>query len=228
MSKKSATGLRGNLGYFLRKKTLHYRETKPVVFGMQLQRGPVVKNDDFIYYAARAANVPESTIKLAKSAFFDAISYFVMNGRAVQVEGLGTFSPQVKAKSAPTEEELTTEKIRQKRIYFTTAGECRRLTGGGNINFHKNVALTNIALTEGVKIKQGYLVDEEGKAIATADGKYIAVGSSASLEEGAPDGLETSDTTVTVTGSGENFSFTLFGTPYTVKEGKMSPMPLKA
>jgi hypothetical protein len=54
------------------------------------------------------------------------------------------------------------------------------------------------------------------------------VGSSASLEEGAPDGLETSDTTVTVTGSGENFSFTLFGTPYTVKEGKMSPMPLKA
>ena len=79
-----------------------------------------------------------------------------------------------------------------------------------------------------MKIKQGYLVDEEGKAIATADGKYIAVGSSASLEEGAPDGLETSDTTVTVTGSGENFSFTLFGTPYTVKEGKMSPMPLKA
>ncbi|MBQ5808584.1 MAG: hypothetical protein IIW21_02370 [Clostridia bacterium] len=222
------TGLRGNLVYFLRKKTLHYRETKPVVFGMQLQRGPVVKNDDFIYYAARAANVPESTIKLAKSAFFDAISYFVMNGRAVQVEGLGTFSPQVKAKSAPTEEELTTENIRQKRIYFTTAGECRRLTGGGNINFHKNVTLTNIALTEGVKIKQGYLVDEEGKAIATADGKYIAVGSSTSLEEGAPDGLETSDTTVTVTGSGENFSFTLFGTPYTVKEGKMSPMPLKA
>ncbi len=32
MSKKSATGLRGNLVYFLRKKTLHYRETKPVVF----------------------------------------------------------------------------------------------------------------------------------------------------------------------------------------------------
>ncbi|MBQ8710036.1 MAG: hypothetical protein IJ550_05615 [Bacteroidaceae bacterium] len=62
------------------KARLTFQENKPVVYKAQVVRGPVVKGNDLVSYAANAAHVPESTIRMAKEALFQAIVYYCTQG----------------------------------------------------------------------------------------------------------------------------------------------------
>ena len=94
MARKTRS-VKGRVYYFKRPYILHMKEDKPTVYKIQICRGRVVKEADFIAYAAGAAHVPETTMITAKHAIFEAINYFVLNGHAVQLEGLGSFSPRI-------------------------------------------------------------------------------------------------------------------------------------
>lgn len=54
-------------------------------------RYSTINYKDIVTYAARAAHVPESSIEVAMDALYDALSYFVLNGHNVKIDGLGTF-----------------------------------------------------------------------------------------------------------------------------------------
>lgn len=143
----SLTGnVRGTMGWFKRPWVLNYRETKPLVYKLQTVPGPVIGGDAVIAYAAKAANVPETTVRMAKEALFDAIAYFCANGRTVQVPNLGTFAIHTKVKSAPTAEEATAETIRNRRIQFIPKQSIARLARMDNIDFVYNKNLSELAL----------------------------------------------------------------------------------
>lgn len=54
-------------------------------------RYSTINYKDIVSYAARAAHVPESSVEVAMDALYDALSYFVLNGHNVKIDGLGTF-----------------------------------------------------------------------------------------------------------------------------------------
>jgi nucleoid DNA-binding protein len=113
---------------------LNYRDEKPKVFQLCHLRNNVISDKEIIYYAAKAAHVPESTIQMAEEALFDAINYFCTNGHAVQVPGIGTFGLQFKTKTAKTEEDVTEENINRKYIRFWAKHDIRKLCNMDNIN----------------------------------------------------------------------------------------------
>lgn len=80
--------VRGSIAMYPKKTYLRYREDKPQVYKLQVQRGGIIRDRDITAYAAQAAHVPESTIALAQEALFDAINYFCINGHTVQVPDL--------------------------------------------------------------------------------------------------------------------------------------------
>ena len=138
---------RGNLKYFVRKKVLNYRETKPTVYGFQVMRGPVVKGEALIEYAAKAAAVPPTTIKMAQAALFDAISYFCANGRSVQVPGLGSFAIRSQVKVAQTPEGATVDDTLKNRVMsFWPSGKLKDSGLKANVNFTEDLGMSKIAL----------------------------------------------------------------------------------
>ena len=112
MARKTRS-VKGRVYYFKRPYILHMKEDKPTVYKIQICRGRVVKEADFIAYAAGAAHVPETTMITAKHAIFEAINYFVLNGHAVQLEGLGSFSPRINSKTTQNPDEVGAEPSRQ-------------------------------------------------------------------------------------------------------------------
>ena len=98
----SVQPVKGSILMYPKKMTLNYREDKPEVYQMCHMRNNVIHNKDIIYYAAKAAHVPESTIEMAEEALFDAITYFCVNGHSVQVPGIGSYGPQLKTMTTQT------------------------------------------------------------------------------------------------------------------------------
>ena len=81
MARKTRS-VKGGVTYFKRPYVLSYKDGSPTVYKIQICRGRVVKDADFIAYAANAAHVPESTMVTARHAILEAINYFVLNGSA--------------------------------------------------------------------------------------------------------------------------------------------------
>ena len=142
----------GQLSWFKRPYILTFRDEKPEVFKAQVVRGPVIKGDALIAYAANAAHVPESTIKMAKDALFAAINYFNVNGHGVQVPGLGTFVVRSRVKTVKTEDKLEGDEAKKtilgKRVFFIPKQEIAVLARRGNIRFVENKELSKSAMAK--------------------------------------------------------------------------------
>lgn len=95
--------------------------------------------DAIVAYAAKAAQVPESTMYMAMDAIFDAISYFVTQGHSVELPFIGTFSFGINGKAAWTEEEAKdlASKVYRKKIRFLMCPEMRNLIR--NVSFESIV-----------------------------------------------------------------------------------------
>ena len=142
-------GSTGAISWFKRKARLSFREGKPEVYKAQVVRGPVVKGDDLVAYAANAAHVPESTVRMAKDALFQAINYFCTQGRLVQVPQLGGFKIQVNSKSVKTSwelDEVGTGTIQHKRLRWFPKESIARLGRLSNVCVTENKELSKLAL----------------------------------------------------------------------------------
>ena len=170
MTRKTRS-VKGRVNYFKRPYILHMKEDKPTVYKIQICRGRVVKEADLIAYAAGAAHVPESTMITAKHAIFEAINYFVLNGHAVQLEGLGSFSPRINSKTTQNPEEVGAELITRKYIKFNPSGEIQALCAAENISFEENKTLTKQYMNQYVfRVRTA---DDGYKYLVSLDGKLI-------------------------------------------------------
>ena len=106
LTTKGSTGV---ISWFKRQTRLGFRENKDIVFKAQVVRGPVVKGDDLIAYAANAAHVPESTVRMAKEALFQAILYYCANSHPVEIPGLGSIGVSIRTKTSKTEADLSAD-----------------------------------------------------------------------------------------------------------------------
>lgn len=126
--------IKGGILMYPKEITLNYREEKDKVFQICHMRNNVIHNKEVVYYAAKAAHVPESTVEMAEEALFDAINYFCVNGHAVQVPGIGTFGMQFKTKTAKQEEDVSDANINRKYIRFWPKHHIRSICNMQNIN----------------------------------------------------------------------------------------------
>ena len=55
---RKTRSVKGRVNYFKRPYILHMKQDKPTVYKIQICRGRVVKESDFIAYAAQAAQCP--------------------------------------------------------------------------------------------------------------------------------------------------------------------------
>lgn len=81
---------------------------------------------DIVQYAARAAHVPESAVDVAMEALFDALSYFVLNGHNVKIDGIGTFAFGVNAKAEINEEDAGADSVHRLKILYLPEMDLRR------------------------------------------------------------------------------------------------------
>ena len=145
----SVGSVSGNLSWYKKKTRLYFKENEPLVYKAQPLRGCVVKGDDLIAYAANAAHVPETTIRMAKDALFQAINYFCTQGRLVQVPQLGGFKIQVNSKSVKTSwelDEVGTGTIQHKRLRWFPKESIARLGRLSNVCVMENKELSKLAL----------------------------------------------------------------------------------
>lgn len=172
MARKTRS-VKGGVTYFKRPYVLSYKDGSPTVYKIQICRGRVVKDADFIAYAANAAHVPESTMITARHAILEAINYFVLNGHNVQIEGLGSFAPAIRVKAVNNEQDVSDADIKKKLVRFNPAGEILDLCNVDNISFNENKSLTQQAMNAYAfryRFEEGdthvrYLVSDEGKLI---------------------------------------------------------------
>lgn len=151
----STSGNKGGIGFFRRKYVLNYRDEKPEVYKLQIIRGKVVKGDELVAYAANAAHVPESTVRMASDALFQAINYYCANGRLVQVPGLGGFGVQSDIKSVQTLEEIDADTVKMKKIRFYPKKGIAALGRINNLNFKENLTLSKICIPELAQTNNG-------------------------------------------------------------------------
>lgn len=145
----STASVGGRISWYKKKVRLYYKEEQPVVYKAQALRGNVVKGDDLVAYAANAAHVPESTIRMAKDALFQAINYFCTQGRLVQVPNLGGFKIASRVKSAKTLNELEEEgvdTITQKRLRWYPKAGLAQLGRLANVSVTENKELSAMAI----------------------------------------------------------------------------------
>ena len=146
MTTKGSTGV---ISWFKRQTRLGFRENKDVVFKAQVVRGPVVKGDDLIAYAANAAHVPESTVRMAKDALFHAILYYCANGHPVEIPGLGSIGVNIRTKVAKSEKDLSTDNIMQKYLRWYPKKDIRVAGTLANLKFVENKELSKLAIAAG-------------------------------------------------------------------------------
>lgn len=139
-------GVQGAISVFKRKYKLTFKEGKPTVYKLQIQRGPVVKGDDLIAYASNAAHVPASTMRTAVSAIFQAVNYFCTQGHLVHVPQLGGFSLKTRVKSAQTLAETSTDNIKQKYLAWFPLESVAKLGRMNNISIVENKTLSDLAI----------------------------------------------------------------------------------
>ena len=128
------------------KKTLGFLEEKPTVWGVQIVRGNVIGHNEIVQYASKACNAPSNDVDTALNALLDALTYFMANGHAVQVDGLGTFKMVSTTKCAKTLEECNNVTIKKTKIRFFASQQMQKLCSLKNvkvrlITFGKNVDL---------------------------------------------------------------------------------------
>jgi hypothetical protein len=145
LTTKGSTGV---ISWFKRQTRLGFRENKDIVYKAQVVRGPVVKGDDLIAYAANAAHVPASTIRQAKNAIFDAVAYFCTQGHPVQIPRLGTLCPRSTSKTAHTLEETTLDTLTGKKLIWKPKKEVADLGRYNNISFRQSKNYTYLACPE--------------------------------------------------------------------------------
>ena len=208
--------------------TLHYRESKPTVFKLQMVRGSVIGGEEVIAYAAQAAHVPETTVQMAMNGLFDAINYYVTQGRCVQIEGLGSFKPVTRYKVAQSEEDCTADGIKKRVIQFHPKGEIADMARYNNISFSENKTLTNMAC--GLLYNEDDdLVNAEGKlAIFESAGtkyKYHGTGSSAAFAAVTATVAKAGVTTQRIEGNVTTGKYRYGSFEYTVAQGKITDLP---
>lgn len=97
-------------------------------------RYSTINYKDIVTYAARAAHVPESSIEVAMDALYDALSYFVLNGHNVKIDGLGTFFFGINAFAEEQIENAGADAIYRLKIGFLPEKDLRE-------------AMNNVAVT---------------------------------------------------------------------------------
>lgn len=149
-------GTTGAISWFKRQIRLTFRDEKPIVYKAQVVRGPVVKGDDLIAYAANAAHVPTSTVRMAKEALFQAILYYCANGHAVEIPQLGSIGVSIRTKTVPEnkEEELSVDNITQKYLRWYPKKSLRVTGTLANVNLVENKELSKLALSAGPDWKE--------------------------------------------------------------------------
>ena len=195
--KRLTRSVAGTMTYLRRPKVLHFNEEKPIVYGMQAVRGPIIKDQAVIAYAANAAHVPETTILMAKNALFDAIHYFCTQGRRVEVPGLGSFAAKTRCKVTRNEEECNTDTIKKhgRVLMFWPAGEVRDMVMSNGLTFEENKSLTNMACGLLDKTEEGttVLANAEGLTIVMAYNghyyKFVKSGTTYSAQQTASNKL---------------------------------------
>lgn len=150
----TTAGATGKLSWFKRQIRLSFRDEKPIVYKAQVVRGPVVKGDDLIAYAANAAHVPASTVRMAKEALFQAIIYYCAQGHPVEIPQLGTISVELRTKTARSEKELSVDNIMQKYLRWYPKKSLRVTGALANISLVENKELSKLAIAAGPDWKE--------------------------------------------------------------------------
>ena len=133
MSSKNTSNVAGNLTLYKKKTVLTFMDDKPTRYKLAPLYGKAIENKDITYYAAKAAHVPESTIKMAMEGLFDAVNYFCAWGHGVQVPGLGMFKPRLNFKTVKTLDEADASTVTRKYLQFFPIGSIRRQCSVKNI-----------------------------------------------------------------------------------------------
>lgn len=81
--------------------------------------------NDIIAYAAKAVSIPESNIRMSLESVFDALNYYVTEGHAVELPGIGIFSFGIKGKATYNEKDAakSAQLVQVKRINFRPSKE---------------------------------------------------------------------------------------------------------
>lgn len=140
-------------------------------------RYSTINYKDIVTYAARAAHVPESSIEVAMDALYDALSYFVLNGHNVKIDGLGTFFFGINAYAEEQIENAGADAIHRLKIGYLPEKDLREAMN--------NVAVTttytnpgNLAVDTSVPSKISsisYALTQSGTAKAVTLGERIPV-----------------------------------------------------
>jgi nucleoid DNA-binding protein len=126
---------KGQINIDFKKRRIAYNDTEMLVG--QATRFTTISYESVVAYAAKAACVPESSIKLSIEALFDAMKYFVMNGHPVKIPYLGTFYLSVRVKSTATKEEFVAnfaKNLRNISVCFRPAPELKARIASTTIN----------------------------------------------------------------------------------------------
>ena len=78
-----------------------------------------VGHDELISYMQRNANIGRATAVAAVDVFVKVFQAWVMNGHAIRVPELGTFSLSAKTKSVASRGKADASVIRRRRVRFT-------------------------------------------------------------------------------------------------------------
>lgn len=106
---------------------------------------------DIVYYAAKAAHVPESSIEVAMDALYDALSYFVLNGHNVKIDGLGTFAFGINAYAQDDISAAGADAVHNMKIMYLAEMSLRQM-------------LNNVAITTQITNPNGLPVDDTALA----------------------------------------------------------------
>lgn len=106
---------------------------------------------DIVYYAAKAAHVPESSIEVAMDALYDALSYFVLNGHNVKIDGLGTFAFGINAFAQDDISAAGADAVHNMKIMYLAEMSLRQM-------------LNNVAITTQITNPNGLPVDDTALA----------------------------------------------------------------
>lgn len=118
---------------------------------------------DIVYYAAKAAHVPESSIEVAMDALYDALSYFVLNGHNVKIDGLGTFAFGINAYAQVDSAEAGADAVHNMKVMYLPEMSLRQM-------------LNNVAISTQITNPNGLPVDDT--ALAEVSEIYYRVGNS--------------------------------------------------
>ena len=216
--KRKTRSVTGTLAYLKRKYVLAYREEKPTVYKMQIVRGGVIGKQDIVAYAANAAHVPETSVQLAMSAFFDAIIYFCSNGHRVQVNGLGSFGPVTDCKVVNSMSQVSTDQIKVRKVRFYPEGDLKNVASLVTFQENQSLSVNAIGLdgsSAGVFLANG----KEGwfNGYLYQNGAFVSTGDPG---DGMPDGNYASiPTTWNVPGTSGTIEFG--GFTYNIVDGQI-------